>query len=101
MRKSTHFLKSLLTYVQEKGGKVYEFAELKERFFVLWWLAYNLCNPRHLRQKQLLILGKPGTHKTSMVQALSEFLTVYFVSRRAKDFTVSLTLQAMRKLHIP
>lgn len=65
----------------------YSFSELKERYFALFWLVRNLFAPRRLRQKQLLILGRPGTFKTTFVQFLADFLPVYFVPRRAKDFT--------------
>jgi hypothetical protein len=77
----------LFSFVREHGSTAYRASEFKERYYVLWWLAFNLCRPRHLRQRQLLILGRPGTKKTNFVQALSEFLDVYFVPRRPKDFT--------------
>ncbi len=86
--KKESWLSRLLAYVLKTGGRCYrDVDELKERKEVLVWLMINLCKPRHLRQKQLLILGVPGTNKTNLVQALSEFLDVYFVSRRPNDFT--------------
>lgn len=81
------FLLRLTAYVEAKGEKVYSAKDLKERWHALEWLVYNLCRERHLRQRQLLILGKPSTNKTNFVQALSEFLSVYFVPRRLNDFT--------------
>lgn len=86
-KRNTHFFERLVGYVKEKGGLAYTGDELKERLPLLTWLAFNLCRKRHLRQRQMLVLGEPGTHKTDMVQSLSQFLNVYFVSRRAKDFT--------------
>lgn len=86
-KRSTHFFERLVSYVKEKGGLAYTGDELKERIPLLTWLTYNLCRSRHLRQRQMLILGAPGTHKTDMVQCLSQILNVYFVPRRAKDFT--------------
>ena len=81
------FLKRLSLYVLKKGTKVYKAKDLNERLFAIKWLAYNLCRKRHLKQRQLFILGCPGTNKTNFVQSLSEFLKVYFVPRRPKDFT--------------
>lgn len=48
---------------------------------------YNLCKSRHLKQPQLLIIRKPSTHETNLVQCLKEFLDVYFVTRRRGDFS--------------
>ena len=68
--------------LREDEADVYSFSDLKERYFVFFWLARNLR-----RQKQLLILGCPGTFKTTFVQYLSDCLPVYFVPRRSRDFT--------------
>ena len=86
-KKNTYFLDKVEAFTVKTKGKCYTHSELKERYYALWWLAYNLCRPRHLCQKQLLILGSPGTKKTNFVQALGEIIDVYFVPRRAKDFT--------------
>jgi hypothetical protein len=87
MKKKGPFLARLLVFLCTHGIEVYKDSDFKERYYVLWWLAFNLCRPRHLRQRQLLILGVPETKNTSFVQALSEFMDVYFVPRRRKDFT--------------
>lgn len=84
---ATHFWTRLEAYVHKSQGRPYSFSELKERYYPLWWLVFNLCRPRHLRQKQMVILGCPGTKKTNLVQILGEIFDVYFVSRRTKDFT--------------
>lgn len=86
-KKSTHVFERLASYVKEKGGLVYTRDELKERFPLLIWLVFSICRDRHLRQRQMIVLGDPGTHKTDMVQSLSQIFNVYFVPRRARDFT--------------
>lgn len=74
-------------YIQSTEGVAYSRESLFEKWEAIEWLIYNLCRSRHLRQLQLLILGLPGTHKTNLISALSEFLKVYMVPRRENDFS--------------
>lgn len=86
-KNSMSFFCKLWLFVKEQGNPFYSAKDLRKCNAVLYWLVLNLCRPRHLRQKQLLILGLPGTQKTLLVHCLSQFIDIYFVPRRPNDFT--------------
>ena len=85
-KNSMPFFCKLWQFVKEQGGPFYSARDLRECNAVLYWLALNLCRPRHLRQKQLLILGLPGTPFLLLKQCLlgcreanlSQFHEAYF-----------------------
>lgn len=88
LKRNAPCFESAFAFWQSSGRSVaYAYSELNERYSVLFWVVCNVCLKRHLRQKQLLVLGPPGTHKTNLVQSLSKFLPVYFLPRRPKDFS--------------
>jgi len=45
---------------------------------VLYWIGSNICSTRAFKQKQLFLYGPPNVGKTSLIQALSRFVPVYF-----------------------
>ena len=82
-----HVLQRVYKYLEDKEGRAYVEADLKEKWPVVEWLVYNLCRARHLKQRQLFILGGPSTHKSNLIEALSEFLQIYKMPRRRNDFS--------------
>lgn len=85
-KEKLHFFKSLSLFLKNKKGNPYTKEDLKEKYFALEWLVKNLCEPRYLHQKQLLIYGETGTNKTNFVSILEKFLSVYHVPRRKDEF---------------
>ena len=51
------------------------------------WLGDNLEKDRPIRTVQLLLVGPPGSGKTSFVSSLSEFCKVYVLPLRKDDFS--------------
>lgn len=59
LKRNVSCFESAFAFWQSMGKKaVYAYSELNERYFALIWLVCNVCLKRHLRQKQLLILGR-------------------------------------------
>lgn len=50
------------------------------------WLVENIRKPRKLRQKQLWLQGPPASGKTSLVQALEKYLSVFWVPMDGDGF---------------
>lgn len=50
------------------------------------WLMDNIKKPRKLRQPQLWLQGPPGSGKTSLVQQLERFLSVFYVPMDGDSF---------------
>jgi len=50
------------------------------------WLVANIKCPRKLRQKQLWLQGPPASGKTSLVQALEKYLSVFWVPMDGDGF---------------
>lgn len=75
--------------VAEKSNPIesYKPEELKSRGIAVSWLVENLDTSRPLRKAQLLILGTPGSGKSTFLDALKDFLFVYEVSERKDDFS--------------
>lgn len=88
----TDLFRRLSIHANEHGSKIYTKEYLKEKWPALNWLVLNLCRSRHWKQLQLLIVGQPNTHKSNLIKALSEFVDIYMVPRRAGDFTGGGTL---------
>lgn len=60
-KKLSCFVSRLLSYMDAHPGKPYTPSELKERSFPCYWLILNLLKARFLRQKHILIIGRPNT----------------------------------------
>ena len=65
----------------------YTDVDLGTRGKVLSWLGDNLSTNRPIRTPQLLLVGEPGSGKTSFVTLLSEFCKIYAVPMRKDDFS--------------
>lgn len=50
------------------------------------WLVANIKKPRKLRQPQLWLQGPPGSGKTTLVQELERFLSVFYVPMDGDSF---------------
>ncbi len=66
----------------------YSFQALEDRGPAMFWLGENLAIDRPIRTPQLLLVGAPGTGKTSFVDLLSKFCKVYKVPmiKKARRF---------------
>ena len=69
----------------------YTNADLGTKGQALSWLGENLSTNRPHRTPQLLLVGEPGSGKTSFVTLLSEFCKVYEVPMRKDDFSSAST----------
>lgn len=72
--------------VEKRGIKEYSPEEIKEKYPLIDWIAYNLIYQRPLKTKQLLLYGPPSTQKTLIFQNLRKALRIYFVGTRMNDF---------------
>ena len=80
--------------LQEKSGECvigYSAEELKDRMGAMTWLADNLDVQRPIRKPQLLLVGSPGSGKTTWVENLSSFCRVYRAPMRKDDFSKAST----------
>ena len=80
--------------LQESSGervRAYSAEELKDRLAAMTWLGDNVAVDRPLRKPQLLLVGSPGSGKTTWVKNLSSFCRVYRIPARKDDFTKAST----------
>lgn len=86
--KGKNYMESMEKYLKERGNpEEYDAEELQEKFFLLDWIASQLCFQRPIKTKQLFIYGPPSTQKTLFINILENILKVYFVSSRRGDFS--------------
>ena len=65
--------------------------DLLDRGPTIQWLGENLDRERPIRTPQLLLVGPPGSGKTSFVELLSRFLNIYHVPMRKDDYSKAST----------
>lgn len=65
----------------------YSYEDLGDRAPAISWLGENLSRERPIRTPQLLLIGPPGTGKTTFIERLSFFCSVYVVPLRKDDFS--------------
>lgn len=65
----------------------YTINDLKEKDYLLDWLAVNLLFGRPLKTKQQLLYGEPSTQKTLIFEMLGAVLNIYHASTRKNDFS--------------
>lgn len=65
----------------------YTALELKDKYYLLDWIAVNLLFKRPIKTKQLLLYGEPSTQKTLMFEMLGKVLNIYHAPSRMNDFS--------------
>lgn len=75
-------------YLERMGNpEEYSLHELKEKYFLLDWIACNIIFDRPIKTKQLFITRKYSTQETLILNMLSRVLKTYFASARRNDFS--------------
>lgn len=67
--------------------EAYTPSELRSKKGAVSWLSRNLSTDRVIREPQLFILGKPKSGKSTFLEGLKEFLSVYDLPARKDDFS--------------
>ena len=82
-------LSEYLSVNERVSGKIsgYSSKDLQDRTPAISWLGENLNIDRPIRTPQLLLIGPPGSGKTTFVDLLSKFCKVYVVPLRKDDFS--------------
>ena len=75
-------------YLEANGWpEEYTAMQLKEKYYLLDWIAVNLLFKRPIKTKQMLLYGEPSTQKTFMFEMLGKVLNIYHAPPRMNYFT--------------
>ena len=77
-----------ITYLSSRGHPAeYTIQDLKEKYYLLDWIAVNVLFCRPIKTEQMLIYGEPSTQKTLIFEMLNSVLNIYHATTRKNDFT--------------
>ena len=84
LKKHDSYFNMVRDFIGNKRVDVYSFSELKERYYVLFWLARNATL---FASEAAVGVSRYFSNKLCAMPGRTEILPVYFVPRRTRDFT--------------
>jgi len=87
-QRKTNLGAKVIDYLEKNGRPPeYPIEELKEKYFLIDYIACQICFGRPIKTRQIFLYGPPSTQKTLIFSFLARVLRIYFASSRRNDFT--------------